>query len=75
MRCFVWGGRNDIGYFVQGGQSVWDVLSMMTMNGIGGFGLGCFVQDGKYYTDCFLGGGRNDMMCFSPECFVKHSHL
>ena len=37
MGCFVWGGRIDIGHFVQGGKSVWDVLSMM--EGLDGGGV------------------------------------
>ena len=44
MREFFRDDKNSMGCFVQGGKSLWDVLSGVSKNGMGCFVLGCFVR-------------------------------
>ena len=44
MGCYVRGDKISMGFFVQGGKSLWDVLSGVAKNGMGCFVPGCFVR-------------------------------
>ena len=44
MGCFVRSDKNSMGCYVQGDESLWDVLSGVAKDGMGCFVPGCFVR-------------------------------